>query len=65
MTTRYLSPSGNDANPGTYASPFLTGTAAVAASSAGDTIIARAGTYRDAFEIDGATTVPIWVVAII
>lgn len=57
MTTRYLSPSGNDANPGTYASPFLTGTAAVAASSAGDTIIAAEGTYRDAFEIDKALTI--------
>ena len=57
MATKYLSPSGNDANPGTYASPFLTGTAAVAACSAGDTLIAAEGVYPDAFEIDKALTV--------
>lgn len=39
MTTYYVNPSsGNDANSGTYASPFLTVSAANSASSDGDTI---------------------------
>lgn len=42
---RYVSTSGNDANPGTLASPLRTINVAITQSSAGDTILVRAGVY--------------------
>lgn len=43
--TLYVSPTGNDTNPGTISAPFATPTRAVAVAVAGDTILLRAGTY--------------------
>lgn len=48
LTTYYVSPSGNDSNPGTLAQPFLTIQQAIDESQAGDTIYVRAGTYGNA-----------------
>lgn len=42
--TLYASPSGNDANPGTFASP-KTWTGAITAAAAGDVVFLRGGTY--------------------
>lgn len=42
---RYVSVAGSDANPGTLASPLRTINAAISQSSAGDTILVRAGVY--------------------
>ncbi len=41
----YVSATGNDANPGTEASPFLTISKAIGAASPGDTIYVGAGSY--------------------
>ena len=43
----YCSAIGNDANPGTTASPKLTLAAAVASAASGDIIYVDAGTYTD------------------
>lgn len=43
--TLYVSPAGNDANPGTLAAPFATAGRALAAAAAGDTVLLRSGTY--------------------
>jgi hypothetical protein len=43
--TRYVSPTGNDANPGTLAAPLATPGKALALAGAGDTVLLRAGTY--------------------
>lgn len=45
QTTRYISPSGNDANPGTLASPYRTIQKGWSVSLAGDTLYCRGGTY--------------------
>jgi PKD repeat protein len=47
-TTYYVSPSGNDANPGSAASPWKSIARANAVLGAGDTAILRGGTYREA-----------------
>ncbi|MES1180552.1 MAG: DUF1565 domain-containing protein, partial [Verrucomicrobiota bacterium] len=44
-TTRYVAPDGLDSNTGTSNSPFATITKAQSASSSGDTVYIRAGTY--------------------
>src|SRR5262245_17920662 len=41
----YVSPSGNDANPGTISSPWRTIAKALQVVTAGDTVVLRAGTY--------------------
>ncbi|HVN49019.1 MAG TPA: DUF1565 domain-containing protein, partial [Bacteroidota bacterium] len=41
----FVSPSGSDTNPGTFAQPLLTISAAIAKAAAGDTIYVRGGTY--------------------
>ncbi len=47
----YVSPTGNDTNPGTLTSPFQTITKAINTAVAGDTIYVLTGTYPG-FEID-------------
>src|SRR3954465_14943313 len=48
--TYYVSPSaGSDANPGTSAAPFATLQHAANLVGAGDTVVARAGTYAAGF----------------
>ena len=44
-TARYISPTGNDANAGTFAAPFRTIAKAVSVAVAGDTIYMRGGSY--------------------
>lgn len=46
MAIYYLSPSGNDANPGTIGSPWLTIEYAASNLLSGDTLYLRGGTYR-------------------
>jgi len=45
--TYYLSPTGSDANPGTYTQPFRTVAKGVQAAKPGDTLILKDGTYPD------------------
>ena len=45
--TYYVSPSGNNANPGSFSQPFLTVQFAANAAAAGDTVFIRAGTYSE------------------
>ncbi len=45
--TYYVSPGGNDTNPGTAAAPWRTVSKAAAALAAGDTAIFKAGTYNE------------------
>jgi parallel beta-helix repeat protein len=48
----YVSPSGNDTTgTGTEGSPYLTITKAISVAAAGDTLILRAGTYRELVDI--------------
>jgi len=44
-TSYYVSPSGNDSNPGTLASPWLTSQKAGNSATAGSTVYFRSGTY--------------------
>ena len=46
-TTYYVATSGNDANPGTQAQPFLTIGKGVLMASSGDTILAGVGTFAE------------------
>lgn len=57
----YVSPSGNDANPGTLAQPWKTLQKAATVAQPGDTVYARGGTYaeRVAFKVSGTATAPI------
>src|SRR3954447_20613344 len=45
LSAYYVSPGGSDANPGTSAAPFATLQHAANLVGAGDTVVARAGTY--------------------
>jgi hypothetical protein len=47
----YVSPSGNDSNPGTQASPFRTLTKAISTVQAGDIVYMRGGTYNESATI--------------
>ncbi len=47
MTTRYVSPTGDDDNPGTEASPFRNIQRAADIVNQGDTVIVKNGTYVD------------------
>jgi parallel beta-helix repeat protein len=51
LTTFYVSPSGSDSNAGSSAAPFLTLQKAADRVAAGDTVIARAGTYAAGFTL--------------
>jgi len=55
-TALYISPTGNDANPGTFAAPFRTITKAVSTATAGDTIYMRGGSYATATTISISKT---------
>jgi hypothetical protein len=50
----YVSPSGNDANPGTLAQPFKTLQKALPLLKPGETLIVRAGEYDTGLGINGA-----------
>jgi len=53
----YVAKSGNDSNPGTLTSPFLTITKGLSVASAGDTVFVTAGTYQEYVEFpDSGTT---------
>ncbi|MBE0446819.1 MAG: discoidin domain-containing protein [Actinobacteria bacterium] len=56
--TYYVSPSGNDLNPGTLSSPFRTIQKGVNVAQAGDTVLVRAGTYVESitFQNSGTST---------
>lgn len=47
-TVRYVSPTGSDSASGTAAAPLITVNKAISLSAAGDTIVLRGGTYRQA-----------------
>ncbi|MDP4623846.1 MAG: right-handed parallel beta-helix repeat-containing protein [Akkermansiaceae bacterium] len=49
----YISPAGNDANPGTLAAPWKTFSKAAASISAGDTLFMRSGTYAERLILSG------------
>ncbi len=49
---QYVSPSGNDNNPGTQAAPKLTIQAAINATISGDTVIVEDGTYTGPGDVD-------------
>lgn len=49
----YVSKSGNDSNPGTFASPKLTISGALSAATAGQEIKVRAGIYRETVDFTG------------
>jgi len=51
--TYHVATSGNDANPGTSASPFRTIQRAANVVAAGDTVYIRAGTYRETVNLNG------------
>lgn len=55
-TAYYLSPSGNDSNPGTEAAPFRTFTAALPKLRAGDTLLVRGETYVENAILNGSAT---------
>lgn len=46
-STYYVATTGNDANPGTLASPWKTINHAAQVAAAGDTVFVRAGTYKE------------------
>src|SRR5882672_7932148 len=52
-TTFFVSPSGNDNNPGTQAAPFKSITKAQSVATSGDTVTLRGGTYSG-FTIAGS-----------
>src|SRR5262249_18330399 len=47
-TTYYVSPTGSDSNPGTFARPFATVNRGVRVLRPGDTLLVRKGTYPEA-----------------
>ncbi|MEZ4620968.1 MAG: right-handed parallel beta-helix repeat-containing protein [Caldilineaceae bacterium] len=61
----YVAPNGDDNNPGTLAAPLGTLQTAIDLVKPGDTVYARAGTYREkiAIRTAGTATLPIHVLA--
>ena len=64
-TSYYVSPSGNDAWPGTQTQPFLTIQFAVNKLMAGDTLFIRAGDYHETVALgsSGTAAAPITIQA--
>jgi autotransporter-associated beta strand protein len=60
-TDYYVSPTGSDSNPGTFAQPFRTIQKAADTVQAGDEAIIRGGTYRETVTLrdSGTSTAPI------
>src|SRR6266568_4542114 len=56
MSTYFVSTTGNDSNPGTQASPFLTVRNGVSLLNPGDTLLIRGGIYREDIRT-GTTTI--------
>ena len=46
-TNKYVAKTGNNSNPGTFESPYLTITKGLESRSAGDTVFVLAGTYQE------------------
>ncbi|MDQ2687750.1 MAG: DUF1565 domain-containing protein, partial [Armatimonadota bacterium] len=63
--TYVVSPTGSDANPGSSVKPFQTIDKAAQTAQAGDTVIVKAGTYREAVHLrhSGTAEAPITFVA--
>src|SRR6266487_1507660 len=61
----YVSPSGNDSNPGTINAPWKTLTYAGGQLAAGDTLYVRGGTYNEKvnFRHSGTASQPIKILA--
>jgi hypothetical protein len=55
--TYYVSPSGNDSNPGTQTQPFRTIARGLTVTRAGDTLYIRGGTYSESIN-SGRQTIP-------
>ncbi len=55
--TRYVSPAGNDSNPGSLAQPYLTIQKCATASYGGSTCLIRAGTYRESVTPNSGMTI--------
>lgn len=55
-TTYYVSPNGDDANPGTLSAPFRTINKAAQVAQAGDVVTIAAGTYRESVSVRNAGT---------
>lgn len=64
-TTYYVAPTGNDADPGTIDRPWRTLAKAATSLAAGDTVLVRGGTYREAVTLraSGTTGAPITLAA--
>ncbi len=54
----FVSPTGDDTNPGTIDAPFQTVTHAISVATPGSTIVLRAGVYRESF---GDVSIPITI----
>lgn len=63
-STYYISPTGSDANPGSFSAPFKTFTKAVSVLQAGDTLQVMAGYYIETLDLSrsGTAGAPITVI---
>ena len=61
LSTYYVSTSGADANPGTFAAPFRTIQRGANAAAAGDVVMVRGGVYRETVRVprSGSAAAPI------
>ena len=62
----FVSPAGDNSNPGTSTLPKLTIQAALTSATAGTAILVKAGTYRENISINrsGSIDRPIWIIAV-
>ncbi len=58
-TEYYVSPSGNDNNPGTKKKPFKTFKTVIAKAKGGDTVWIRGGTYQEPLIINKSCKKPL------
>jgi hypothetical protein len=61
QTTRYVSPSGSDSNPGTATAPYLTIGKAASVVNPGDTVIVMDGLYQEALNLTRGGTANAYV----